>query len=115
MLLKIKKMLPNCEDLIFISANDILNYNQTGYLTTELLMEDDSRIIFENNATFTECSSRGICEYDFDEKFCVNMDKLQEYHKINEDIVGYKYRGKMMNEVDVYEIAGKKVLRLRFA
>lgn len=115
MLLKIEKMLPSCEDLKFVSANEILNYNQKGYSTTELLMEDGSRIIFESNATSSECAARGIYDHNADDKYCINMDKLQKYHKINEDIVGYKYRGKMMNEVDLYEIAGKKVLRLRFA
>lgn len=115
MLLAIAKMLPNCEDLKFVSANEILNYDQKGYPTVELFMEDGSRIIFENSALSSECAARGIYRYNEHDVYCIDIDMLQNYHKINEDIVGYKYRGKMLNEVDVYEIDGKKVLRLRFA
>ena len=113
-LLKINSMLAGCENLKLISANEIIKYDIVAHATTELHMEDGSIFIFEDHAASSECNIRAIYNYNENNEFCIDLDNLRQYHKINEDVVGYKYRNKNIIEVDEYIVAGKKVIRLKF-
>lgn len=113
-LLKINNMLASCDNLKLISANEILKYDITAHATTELHMEDGSIFIFEDHKASSECNIRAIYNYNENNEFCIDLDNLRQYHKINEDVVGYKYRNKNIIEVDEYIVAGKKVIRLKF-
>lgn len=113
-LLKINNMLASCDNLKLISANEILKYDIIAHATMELHMEDGSIFIFEDYKAYSECNIRAIYNYNENNEFCIDLDNLRQYHKINEDVVGYKYRNKNIIEVDEYIVADKKVIRLKF-
>ena len=99
-MLKINKIFATCDDLKLISANEILKYDIKAHITTELLLEDESVIIFEESKDYFDFIHIGIIKHDSNNEYVVNFDELNKYHKINEDVVGYKYKNRSIIEVD---------------
>lgn len=114
MLKLIKKMLSFCDDLLLISDNKKIICDIKSHSTMELILEDNSRIIFESSACSTDCALRNIYTYNQNDKYCINLNALQKYYKNSDNVTNCKYREQNIKKIEEYQVNGKKVIRLIF-
>ena len=107
-------MLSFCDDLSLISDNKKIICDIKSHSTMELILEDDSRIIFESSLCSTECVLRNIYAYDQNDKYCINLKVLQKYYKNSDSVTNYKYREQNIKKIEEYQVNGNKVIRLIF-
>ena len=113
---RVTKISTRCEHVRFVSANEILIVDsKRKFESVELTLDDGSIIIFNKTEDYVKFIEDGSIFKTKEDCIVVDDKTLRENHLfLNEDVVGYQYRNKVILEVDVYNVDNIKFLRMYF-